>query len=156
MVQYQKTVSISGGWVKASELRNGSKARIVSETTPIESSFKDEKTGANKVQNVAKVRFDDLPEAVNVALNRATINALVDKFGGESSDWQGHVLTVETEKMRIAGKASVALYLVPQGYKKIDDDNGYAAIVPESMAGQRVESIPVIQDEDVDGTAMPF
>lgn len=156
MAQYQKTVSISGGWVKASELRSGSKARIVSETTPVESSFKDLKTGANKVQNVAKVRFDDLPEAVNVALNRATINALVDKFGGESNDWQGQPLTVETEKVRIAGKTSVALYLVPQGYKKIDDESGYAVIVQESMAGQKIDSIPVIQDEDVDGTSMPF
>jgi hypothetical protein len=56
-------------------------------------------------------------EPLNVNLNRATINGLVDAFGEDSALWIGHYLTVETEKMRVAGKAVVALYLIPKGYE---------------------------------------
>lgn len=132
-MQYQKQVSISGGWVKTAELKTGEKAKIVSETTPQPSSFLDKK-GNPKTQDVAKVRFESQTEPVNVALNRATINALVDAFGEDSKGWQGHVLTAETEKMRVAGKAVVALYLLPEGYVKIDDENGYAVIVKKDLA----------------------
>jgi hypothetical protein len=55
----------------------------------------------------------------------------VDAFGEDSAGWQGHALSVETEKMRVAGKAVVALYLIPEGYERIDDENGYAMIVKE-------------------------
>jgi len=33
--------------------------------------------------------------------------------------------------MRVAGKAVVALYLIPKGYKRVDDRNGYAMILKE-------------------------
>ena len=145
-MQYQKQVSISGGWVKTAELKTGEKAKIVSETIPQPSSFLDKK-GNPKTQDVAKVRFESQTEPVNVALNRATINALVDAFGEDSKDWQGHHLTAETEKMRVAGKAVVALYLLPEGYTKIDDENGYAVIVKKDIQTAPVEG--EVKAEDI-------
>ena len=44
------------------------------------------------MQDVCKVQFDGYEEPLKVALNRATINALVDAFGRSSKDWQGHPL----------------------------------------------------------------
>lgn len=145
MAKYQKSVSITGNWAKASELVSGSKAKIVSETNPQPSSFQN-KDGSPKTQDVCKVQFQGLSEPLNVSLNRATINGLVDAFGEDSAGWQGHNLTVETEKMRVGGKAVTALYLIPEGYEKIDDENGYAMIIRE---GSIAESVPPIIEEDI-------
>ena len=117
----------SGAWVRADGL-TATSAKIVSETKPQPSSFTN-KDGSPKTQDVCKVRFEGASEAVNVSLNRATIAGLVQAFGEESADWQGHFLKVETERMRVAGKAVTALYLIPEGYERIDDNNGYAVIV---------------------------
>src|SRR3990167_516599 len=108
MAQYKKQSTVFGKWVKAGELANIKKAKIVSETTPQPSQFMN-KDGSVKNQDVCRVQFEGMPEAVNVSLNRATINGLVDAFGEDSKDWQGHTLAVETEKMRVAGKAVVVL-----------------------------------------------
>ena len=40
------------------------------------------------MQDACKVQFDGYEEPLKVALNRATINALVDAFGRSSKDWQ--------------------------------------------------------------------
>lgn len=133
MAKYQKQVSISGGWIKSAEVVSGTKAKIVSETIAQPSTFLN-KDGSFKTQDVAKVRLQGAAEPVNVSLNRATINALVDAFGEDSVGWQGHLLTVEAEKMRVAGKAVVALYFIPEGYVKTDDENGYAVIVKKDTA----------------------
>lgn len=126
-MKYQRQISVTGSWVKAGELK-ATKAKIISETLPQTSSFLN-KDGSPKTQDVCKVKFEGDQEAVNVSLNRATVNALVDAFGEDSKDWIGKVLNVETEKMRVAGKAVVALYLIPENYKRIDDENGYATII---------------------------
>lgn len=127
-MKYTRQVSLGGAWAKASELKSGIKAKIVSETINQPSTFL-KPDGSPKTQDVAKVRFEGVTEPLNVSLNRCTINALVDAFGEDSTDWQGHTLTVETEKVRVAGKAVTALYLLPEGYIKTDDENGYAVVV---------------------------
>ena len=137
MAKYTKNVSLGGKWAKASELVDVKKAKIVSETNPQPSSFLN-KDGSAKTQDVCKVSFEGVPEPLNVSLNRATINGLVDAFGEDSADWQGQPLTVETEKVRVAGKSVIALYLIPEGYKKVDDENGYAMIIRE---GEEVSGI---------------
>ncbi len=142
-MKYTKQSSVGGAWAKAQDLKPGTKAKIVSETNPTPSSFLD-KNGNPKVQDVAKVRFEGVQDVLNVSLNRATINGLVDAFGEDSKDWQNHPLTVETEKVRVAGKAVTALYLVPEGYEKIDDQNGYALIV---KAGASDETAPINPDD---------
>lgn len=128
-----QSAGIGGAWVDKSKLTNGMRAKIVSETKPIPGNFKDQKTGEVKDQDVAKVRFEGLGDAVNVNLNKPTIAGLIDAFGEDSVNWQGHYLTVELEKVRIGGKAVTALYLLPEGYKKIDDENGYAAVVKSTV-----------------------
>lgn len=126
-MKYQASTGPSGQWVDKSTLHTGQKAKIVSETTPQPSNFKD-KNGKDQTQDVAKVRFQGAAESVNVNLNKPTIAALIEAFGDDSVNWQGHVLTVELEKVRIGGKAVTALYLLPEGYEKVDDDSGYAVV----------------------------
>lgn len=150
MAKYQKQVSMGGAWVKASEIQSGTRAKLVSETVPQPSQFLD-KNGVAKTQDVAKIRFEGGSEPLNISLNRATINALVDAFGEDSANWQGHTLTSETEKVKVAGKTVFALYLLPEGYVKTDDANGYTVIVKKGneptpeQAGEgtiNVEDIP--------------
>lgn len=151
MATYKKTNSfVSGAWVKTADLKNGSTAKIVSETNPQPSQFFN-KDGSMKLQDVCKVKFEGV-DALNVSLNRATINGLVDAFGEDSLKWQGNPLTVETEKMRVGGRAVTALYLIPAGYQRIDDENGYAVIVKigAKVAGEvRDSEIPVIDEDGV-------
>jgi hypothetical protein len=82
------------------------------------------------LQDVCKVQFDGYDEPLKVSLNRATIYSLVDAFGRESKDWQGHPFTVEVDKL--PGK-KFPLYLIPAGYKRIEDENGYSVIVKKDQ-----------------------
>ena len=92
---------------------------------------------------------------------------MVDAFGEDSIKWQGHALAVEIEKVRVAGKSEIALYLIPSGYKKIDDTNGYAMIVKsDTPPGINVADgadeldddyqFPGDEDVDVDVRDIPF
>ena|SRR3990167_7471408 len=153
MATYKKSVQVFGSWVKAADLKSGMRAKIVSETNPEPSQFQN-KDGSVKSQDVCKVKFDGFDEAFKVALNRATINGLVEAWGEDSADWQNKVLTVETEKMRVGGKAVVALYLIPAGFERIDDENGYAIIVPQGLktalerTKETEDDIAVVNPED--------
>ena len=134
---YQENTKLSGKWAKASELVNGKTAIIISETNPTPSSFTN-KDGSPKFQDVCRVQFYGFPEPLNVSLNRATINALVNAFGSDSKGWMNKTLTIETEKVRVAGKGVTALYLIPAGYKRVDDENGYAMIIKE---GEKLDTV---------------
>ncbi len=157
MAKYQKTSFTHGAWVKAGEVEGGTVARIVSETTPQPSQFLN-KDGSVKNQDVAKVLFGRDVEPLNVNLNRTTINGLISAFGEESNDWKNKLLRVETEKARVAGKAVIALYLIPEGYKKTDDENGFAIIVPKDETSKtNKEEIPVIEEDEIDSQdIIPF
>ena len=137
-MKYTKQTSIGGKWAKGSELGEVKRAKIVSETEPVSSQFQN-KDGSVKMQDVCKVRFDGVEDALNVSLNRATINGLIDAFGEDSKEWQSKVLSVETEKIRVAGKAVVALYLIPEGYERTDDDNGFVVIVKKGVKVEKAE-----------------
>jgi hypothetical protein len=141
-MKYQQQQKQTGAWVDKKSLQSGTACKIVSETQSQPSSFKD-KNGNTQNQDVCKVRFNGQQEAVNVNLNGATIGAMIDAFGDESINWQNKPLTVETEKMRVGGKAVVALYLIPEGYERVDDENGYAVIVKK---GLNKKDIPVINE----------
>lgn len=156
MGKYQKTVITQGAWAKASQIKNGTTAKIVSETNPQPSQFLN-KDGSVKNQDVAKVLFNGSSEPMNVSLNRTTINGLVDAFGEDSVNWKDKELRVETEKVRVAGKAVVALYLIPEGYEKIDDENGYAIIVKTGSSIVKADDIPIIEeDEEIKVKDIPF
>jgi hypothetical protein len=142
-MKYPKRESIGGVWVKGSEIESGSRCKLVSETAPITSQFLN-KDGSTKMQDVAKVLFSGEAEPKNISLNRATINGLVDAFGEDSADWMGPILIAETEKVRVAGKAVTAVYLVPEGYERVDDENGYTVIVKKGTKVGTPEEIPSI------------
>ena len=154
MAKYTKNVSVSGQWAKASELKSGMRCKIVSETNPIPSQFQN-KDGSVKNQDVCQVKFEGLNDVLNVSLNRATLNALIDAFGEESADWMNKVLTVETERVRVAGKAVTAMYLVPEGYEKVDDAQGYAMIVKKGSQKDHPE-IPIIVEDEKAEDSLPF
>jgi hypothetical protein len=92
----------------------------------------------------AKILFSGDSEEKNISLNRATINGLIDAFGDDSALWQDQVLVCETEKVRVAGKAVTAVYLVPEGYERVDDENGYTVIVKKGTQVGAPEEIPSI------------
>lgn len=152
-MKYQKTSMTSGAWAKAGELAGVKRAKIVSETNPQPSTFLN-KDGSVKTQDVCKVKFEGKNEVLNVSLNKATLNALIDAFGDDSKDWMNQVLAVETEKVRVAGKAVVALYLIPDGYEKVDNEEGFAVIQKiglETILQQPSEEIGVIEEgEEID------
>jgi len=147
-MKYQKTSTTTGAWIKGSELAGIKKAKIVSETSPQPSQFTN-KDGSPKTQDVCKVRFEGKEEVYNISLNKATINGLVDAFGEDSVEWQNHPLKVETEKVRVAGKAVIATYLIPDGYEKVDNDEGFAEIRKMSLTKQinQPDDIPTIEEE---------
>jgi hypothetical protein len=130
MADYDKKEFIAGKWADKADLfeKRVSKAKIVSETNPEPSQFKNE-DGTQQMQDVCRVQFPGYEEALKVSLNRATINALVDAFGRSSKDWQGKILTLEIDKL--PGK-KFPLYLIPEGYKRIEDENGYSVIVKKT------------------------
>lgn len=143
-MKYQKQVSVGGAWVKGSEVVSGSHCKLMSATERIPSQFKDEKTGETKYQDVAKVLFSGETETKNISLNRATVNGLVDAYGEDSADWQDHVLTAETEKVVVSGRRVTAVYLVPEGYERVEDDNGYIVIVKKGTQAGAPEELPDI------------
>src|SRR6267142_1428773 len=98
MSTYQKRSGIQGKWVKGSEVKSGTKCTLVSETSPQPSQFKN-KDGSMKMQDVAKVHFEGSTETLNISINSATLNALIDAFGEDSKKWLKKVLTSETEKV---------------------------------------------------------
>ena len=143
-MDYDKKEFIAGKWADKAELyeKRVSKAKIVTETNTETSAFKNE-DGTPQMQDVCRVQFPGYPEALKVSLNRATINSLVDAFGRTSKDWQGHVLALEIDKL--PGK-KFPLYLIPEGYKRTEDENGYSVIVKQGAAPA---SVPDVQLEDV-------
>lgn len=148
-MKYQQLKKTTGAWVDKKAIKSGCGAKIVSETTNEPSNFKN-KDGTIKTQDVCKVQFEGIKESVNVALNPATLRAFIEAYGEESIDWQGQPLTAETEKMRVGGKAVIALYLIPDGYEKMDDENGYAVIIKK---GYKPDPMP---EEEIDVKDIPF
>jgi hypothetical protein len=161
-MEYQIQNTLSGSWAKGSELSGIVKAKIVSETKPEPSQFRDKK-GNIKNQDVCKIRFEGKPEVFNISLNRATINGLIKAFGKNSLEWMNKELKVETEKVRVAGVARTAIYLIADGFEKVDNDEGFAEIrkiggeeknisQPEDYEG----AIPTIEEGEIDVKTIPF
>ena len=140
MAVYRKNIVTGGKWAVKSELyeKKITKAVIVSETNPEPSTFSDSK-GNPQTQDVCKCKFEGMTEPLKISLNQATINGLVDAFGEDSKNWQNKELSLEIDKL--PGK-KFPLYLIPESYKRVEDDNGYSVIVREGD-----EEIPTIEIE---------
>lgn len=149
MANYKRNAFVGGAWAKKSELydRKVKRAKIVSETNPETSAYKDDDGNAQQ-QDVCKVMFEGEKEALKVTLNRATINGLVDAFGEDSKLWQGQYLAVEIEKQ--PGK-KYPLYLIPDGYERVENSAGYSEIVKK---GAKPEAAP--QEDERNLEALPF
>jgi hypothetical protein len=63
------------------------------------------------------------------------------------------VPTVETEQVKVGGKTVFTLYLVPEGYEKVDDDNGYTVI---AKVGTATPAADVEDEEHEDEELPPF
>lgn len=131
MADYDKQEG--GKWAVKADLYEAQvkKAKIVSETNPVENTQFKNDDGSPTTQDVCKVVFEGNNEPLKVALNRATINGLIDAFGRSSSLWQGHDLKVEIDKQ--PGK-KYPLYLIADGFKRIEDSEGWAIIVKDEDA----------------------
>jgi len=140
MAKFTKQSSTGGAWIKPAEIEQGARAKLVSEATPVEGQF--------GTQTVAKIRVEGMGEAVNINLNKPTVNALVDAFGEESKDWCNQPLTIQTEKMMVSGRRVTAVYLIPKGYKLDEDEGGYLVITPGADAVRTPRKEVANPDED--------
>src|SRR3990167_4264201 len=150
MAKYQKSNFVGGAWIKKGEVVSGTKAKLVSETEPQPSNFKNQK-GEVQMQDVTKIRLEGGTDALNIALNRATIYGLVDAFGEDSKDWIGKPLTVITERSTFGGKRGFSIYLLAEGYEMKEDENGYLIIVNPNK-----ESVQVVRDDEINTEDIPF
>ena len=136
-----------GAWINKEELKVGQVAKLVSATEEVD--------GKYGKQDVAKLRIKDQDEVVNVALNKTTINALIDAFGEDSKNWTGQVLTIYTEQTRIAGKQVAVLYLIPEGYEFQNDENGFAKIVNPNKKDEPALP-PDLNEDNLSPEDIPF
>ena len=149
MAKYTKSTSVQGAWVKASELTNGTRAKLVSEVAPGQ--------GEYGMQDVGKLRIEGDNETKNVRINKPTLNAFVEVFGVDSKEWINKPLTIHTEKMIVGGKRVVALYLLPENYELTEDSNGYMVITKKN-GEPKAETEETIEypTENVDPKDIPF
>lgn len=142
---YEKQTSVTGGWLKGADVVSGTKAKLVSECVATESVYE----GKPRTQNVAKIRLQgDDGEPKNININKPSINALIEAFGKDSNDWCNKTLTIQTEKVVIAGKRVTAMYLVPEGFEVTEDAGGYIQIAPVGKTVE-VDEAPELTDADV-------
>ena len=130
-MKYSKSEKTGGKWVDKEEIQNGQKVTIVSETRPVASEkFVNERTGAPVIQNICKVQLEGETEPVNMSLTKPTIEALVDVYGEDSIQWQGHPLTVHKSK----APKGWSVQLVPVGYE-LGYDGDYV-VIKKSTSGR--------------------
>src|SRR3990167_3784638 len=127
MTLYKPNTSIRGTWIKSKDVVSGSKVEFVSEVRPEPSNFPD-KNGNPKMRDVGKIHFIESGMVYNTNVNRASIAALVDAYGEDSSRWLKKPLTVITERLIVGDRRVVALYFVPDGYEVKEDENGFMTI----------------------------
>jgi hypothetical protein len=145
---YTKNANVSGAWIKGKDVVSGTKAKLISETIPVKSQFKD-KNGNDKTQDVAKIKFEGNNDILNISLNRATIDGLIDTFGEDSKNWKDKVLTALTEKVIVGGKRVVALYLIPEGCTLEEDSDGYMHIVnpnKSTLKSEQKSDLPEVDE----------
>lgn len=141
-MQYQKDESVRGDWLRASELASGTQLKIVAET-------KTNPNGKFGPEEVTQVKVKGFEGVKNVRLNKTTLNAFVDAWGGESKTWIGKVVTAHPDKQTISGRRVVVLYLVPEGYQLTEDATGYVVI---TKGGEFLED----ETAPIDPSEIPF
>lgn len=147
-MKVNKTSGSSGAWLKKEDIRSGEKLMISSEASLVE--------GQNGAQLVAKVRRKGSNDLFNTAINNTSKNALIDAFGDDTADWNGKVVTAITEKAVIAGKRSLILYLIPEGYELKEGSDGFMTIEREAIQIQSRKREPEYEPADEDTREAPL
>ena len=155
MANYKKSSSIVGQWLKGADVASGMKGMLVSETSPMPSQWTN-KDGSPKTQDVAKIQLSGKSEPLNISINRASLNALVDAYGEDSKAWQGHPLTLTTEKVQVAGKRVTVIYLVPEGFVLAEDSGGYVQIIRQGAEVPQSSGEDDLGDEPAKDSKIPF
>lgn len=138
MAKFGKRVRVPGEWVEGKALKSGDVVVLTDAAFEMPSQFSNEKTGELKKQTVAHCTINgqsgkkDKPLIVRI--NVVSQEALIDAFGDDSEKWIGNNLIVQKEKTRVGGKAQIAVYLIPEEWKLMDDESDYAHIIPNSFA----------------------
>lgn len=147
-MKVQASSNIGGKWIDKKTVLSGSKAKIKTEAT-------EQPSQQGGTQLVAKLLIQGQTEALNVAINKPSKNALVAAFGDETMDWIDKVLTVQTEKTIVSGKRGVAMYLIPEGYELSEDVGGYVVI---SKIGEtkEVKTPTNYTEEEINIDDIPF
>lgn len=146
-----------GKWTDVKTLKDGMQAKIVDECVKQESQYKD-KDGLPKTENIAKVRFQGLPEASNTRINWTTINALIDAHGKDSKQWIDKILTVRTVRAMVGDTMRTLLYLIPEGFDLSENTEGKLEIrkVGEDNEKQETSSGDDYPKEDINPDDIPF
>jgi|SRR3954447_26623611 len=119
--------TVKGGWIDKKSVKTGTKAKLVSETNPVQSNFTND-DGTPQTQDVAQILLQGEQEPKNIKVNKASIAALAEAFGNDSAKWINHPLTLEVEKTQFGGKRGIIVYLVPEGYEVKEDIAGYVHV----------------------------
>lgn len=155
-----KDSTVGGKWHDKKALKTGDLAKIKTEATETPNQM-------GGTQWVAKIAIKGVPEALNMAINKPSKNALIDAFGEETNDWINKVLTLHVEKTIVSGKRGVAVYLVPENYVVGEDSGGYVVIRPaveppaivkkaKGAKEEKENEYPSAEDEGIDINDVPF
>lgn len=120
-MQLNKIVKVSGAYARKedyeyegvaykADIQNGDKVKIKNAGTEVTGQFGDQTVFVIETRNGDK----------NFPLNQASINILVDAFGGDTTNWVGKEVKVLTKKGVFVGKKGIAAYLVTDEYS-LDD-----------------------------------
>lgn len=117
------------------DIAHGDTVKITNEGTVVTGQFGDQHVFSIQTRNGEK----------NQTLNQKSINALIDAFGTNSSEWVGRDVKVHLKKDTIAGKKVTIAYLAPEGWV-LDE---WGELVNET--GE-----PVVQTEELNPEDIPF
>jgi hypothetical protein len=144
-----------GKWTDTKQLKDGMRAKIMDECVRSESEFKDKEDNP-KIENIAKVRFEGLPEATNTRLNWTTIYALIDAHGKDSKLWIDKVLTVRLVRAMVGDTMRTLVYLVPEGFELAENSEGKLEIRKQGGIAATADEADQSPKEEINPDDIPF
>lgn len=148
-MEFTKNTGVGGKWLDKKELVNGDILKIKTEAIEMINP-----QGGNQIVAKCQVKNKFEKEQLNVAINSPSKNALIDAFGSNSESWIDQLLTVEVEKVSVAGKRGIALYLIPDGYGLTEDSGGYIVIIKVGKTPE--EAYEELGESDIKPEDIPF
>lgn len=130
-MKVQKKISVQGEYAKPNEdIKNGDTITILDGGTEITGKFGDQIVYSVDTRNGAK----------NLGINQTSINALIDEWGDETTNWIGKKVGVILVKQMIQGGLRDVIYLCPDGWTM----NSQGKIVK----GATISNEPSVQLDD--------